>query len=212
MSFTGRWGLVLLSMFLLAVPVGIGAAERPEPSGKEGLTGLAVGEQFVDFGLKRLDPAKGTLAETVWLSKYIGPEASDPATVLVVNFFATWCAPCKAELPVLQRLATAHAARGVRVVSVNFRNEDETVEDAIAKTATLWKSLGLGFPVLFDRYTSRNQLAYMGREAKLPCNVLLRRDGRVLARLQGEQATPEALEAAVVKGLGAVAAPVQPKP
>jgi thiol-disulfide isomerase/thioredoxin len=143
-----------------------------------------------DFGLRALDTATGQLKSIVWLSDYVGKSA-DPKPrkqLLLLNFFAVWCKPCIAELPVLARLQSSYGPRGLQILSINFRAEGESVERAIAGTRKLWAAEPPNFPVLFDRYTNRNQLLYMGGRASLPCNLLFDRDGRLLERFQGGDA------------------------
>ena len=46
---------------------------------------------------------------------------------MLVNFWASWCEPCREELPSLELLATRHAAEGLEVLLVNFRETDRAV-------------------------------------------------------------------------------------
>ena len=62
---------------------------------------------------------------------------------VLLNFWATWCEPCRAEMPSLQQLATRHQAQGLQVLAINFREADSTVRRFMATTA-------LGLPVLLD--------------------------------------------------------------
>ncbi len=63
--------------------------------------------------------------------------------VVLVNFWATWCAPCVAEMPALQRLRERLAARRVEVVAVNF-------QENAARIAPFVERLGVTFPVVRD--------------------------------------------------------------
>ena len=63
--------------------------------------------------------------------------------VVVVNFWATWCVPCVAEMPALQRLRERLAPRRVEVVAVNF-------QENAARIAPFVERLGLTFPVVRD--------------------------------------------------------------
>ena len=63
--------------------------------------------------------------------------------VVLVNFWATWCAPCVAEMPALQRLRERLAARRVEVVAVNF-------QENAARIAPFVERLGVSFPVVRD--------------------------------------------------------------
>jgi thiol-disulfide isomerase/thioredoxin len=63
--------------------------------------------------------------------------------VVLVNFWATWCAPCVAEMPALQRLRERLASRRVEVVAVNF-------QENAARIAPFVERLGVTFPVVRD--------------------------------------------------------------
>jgi thiol-disulfide isomerase/thioredoxin len=198
----GKWaGRSVLALALL-----ITAQSRAdgETAGGTAAPGLAVGKVMEDFGLRQLDFTTGKLAQLVWLSDIVGekPDRKTPGKLLLLNFFATWCKPCMHELPVLVRLQNEYRAQGLKVLSINYRTEAEAVDDAIAASRKQWAGAAPPFPVLFDRYTNRNQLIYMGARAGLPCNILIDEKGVVLARFQGGDATQlEALEAGIRKQL-----------
>jgi len=63
--------------------------------------------------------------------------------VLVVNFWATWCAPCMAELPDLQALHTALKDRGLVVVGVAIDDSRENIQEVV-------KRFGITYPVIID--------------------------------------------------------------
>ena len=86
---------------------------------------------------------------------------------LVLNFWATWCPPCRAEMPALQSIALSTASRGVRVVGIN------QAEDA-AQVTGFMQTLGLDFPVLLDRDAAVSQLY---RVRSLPTTFFVDRDG-----------------------------------
>jgi DsbE subfamily thiol:disulfide oxidoreductase len=63
--------------------------------------------------------------------------------VLVVNFWATWCAPCEQEQPALQQVSEAYRDRGVDFVGVNYRDDD-------AAAAAWIDRFHVGYPVILD--------------------------------------------------------------
>lgn len=67
---------------------------------------------------------------------------------VVLNFFATWCGPCRAEMPDLDRFAAAGAARGIRVIAVNVGETRADVERFV-------REMGLTMRVLLDEDSSR---------------------------------------------------------
>lgn len=90
--------------------------------------------------------------------------------VVVVDFWATWCGPCRATMPILARVADKLAARGVVVLSVNV----EGARKAGAALA-MARTLGVDGPVLVD--DGSLQATY--RVDALPTLILIDRAGRV---------------------------------
>ena len=66
--------------------------------------------------------------------------------VVVVNLWASWCPPCRAEMPALQRVYEADRARGLEILAVNT-----TFQDSEADAAQFVSEFGLTFPVALDR-------------------------------------------------------------
>jgi thiol-disulfide isomerase/thioredoxin len=62
---------------------------------------------------------------------------------VIVNFWATWCAPCVAEMPALQRLRDSLASKGVEVIAVNY-------QENAARIRPFAERLGLTFPIVRD--------------------------------------------------------------
>ena len=106
---------------------------------------------------------------------HLGCAAGGPAVALrevhgpaVINLWASWCAPCRSELPAFQRLADRYGEQ-VHVVGVDTRDR---TEDA----ASLATDLGLTFPTLAD---PDEKLRVAIRRAALPVTVFVDRAGRV---------------------------------
>ena len=96
--------------------------------------------------------------------------ADQRGRVRVVDFWATWCDPCRDQFPVLERIARAHADEGVRVYGVSF-DEDR---------ALLQRFLGqnpVTFPILWDKGGAR--LGEPLDIARLPTTLPVDRDGIV---------------------------------
>lgn len=191
------WITTSLCAVILAASAAAGGAQ---PSAQP----LPVGAAMEDFGLRSLDLSSGQLDRIVWLSDFVGPDNSERERkkLLLLSFFATWCKPCVAELPLLAQLQERYRSAGLQVLSVNVRRANEALDETIAAARRAQPAEGLGFPMLFDRYTTRAQLLYLGDQAVLPCNVIIDASGKVAARLQGAANDPAALEASIRAGLG----------
>jgi peroxiredoxin len=89
--------------------------------------------------------------------------------VVLVNFWASWCGPCRQEMPHLNRLYEKYRASGFVLLGVNIDDDAH----AAATAAARW---GLKFPVLLDAEKSVSRLYDLG---SMPTSVLIDRDGRV---------------------------------
>jgi peroxiredoxin len=69
--------------------------------------------------------------------------ASLAGKVVVIDFWATWCAPCREELPVLQKLYKKYAAQGLVVVGVSVDKDDSNIKQFLVK-------MPLSFPIVHD--------------------------------------------------------------
>ena len=89
--------------------------------------------------------------------------------VVLVNFWASWCGPCKQEMPHLSRLYDKYRSSGFTLLAVNI---DDDARHGAA-TAVKW---GLKFPVLLDADKKVTRLYDLGA---MPSTVLIDRDGKV---------------------------------
>lgn len=98
---------------------------------------------------------------------------------VVVNFWASWCGPCKEETPHLNAVATQYADRGVSVVGVNTRDPD------LVNAQTFAHANGLAFPSLFD--PDQAIAAQFGDRGPvgMPTTLILDADHRVAVRFFG---------------------------
>jgi len=87
--------------------------------------------------------------------------------VLILNYWATWCEPCKAEMPVFEQAQQQYRDRGLVVLGVNFQERDEEI------TAFL-NQVGVTFPSLVDR---TGEVARQWRATGLPTTFLIDRQG-----------------------------------
>lgn len=95
--------------------------------------------------------------------------AEQRGQVVLVNFWASWCGPCKVEMPHLNKLYDKYRASGFTLLAVNIDDDARTG----AATAAKW---GLRFPVLLDADKHVSKLYDLG---SMPATVLIDRDGKV---------------------------------
>jgi peroxiredoxin len=96
--------------------------------------------------------------------------------VVLLNFWATWCAPCQVEMPVFAEWQRQYGAQGLQVVGVSMDDEAEPVRRLVAH-------LRLNYPVAMG---DEKLGAQYGGVLGLPLTYLIGRDGRIQARFQGE--------------------------
>jgi peroxiredoxin len=134
---------------LLGVILSVLAASSLASSG---LTGAPA----PDFALK------SSTGENLRLSEYRGD-------VVMINFWATWCGPCRQEMPLLDELYTRYERVGFSLLGVNIDDDSQRAMDMIAE-------LGINFPVLFD---DRKEVSKLYQVDAMPVTVLVDREGDV---------------------------------
>jgi thiol-disulfide isomerase/thioredoxin len=126
-------------------------------------------------------PALGAQAPALALSDLSGQEqslASYRGKIVVLNFWATWCVPCRKEMPAFVNLQTEYAAWGVQVVAASA----DTAETQ-GQVVKFVRDKKLSFPVWLGA-TTDHMLAF-GLGSELPGTVIIDRDGNVVARYKG---------------------------
>jgi len=127
-------------------------------------TNLSLAAEAPPFSLTAIN-----LKERINLSDYQGQ-------TIILDFWASWCAPCLSSLPVYQ---TWHDAGKVQVVSINV---DDDLKDAIA----MIKALNLSFPVAYDYDKS---VAKLFDVYALPVAFLIDKNGTIKLRHEGYKST-----------------------
>ena len=89
--------------------------------------------------------------------------------VVMINFWATWCGPCRQEMPKLNKIYQKYGESGFVLMSVN-------VDDDIRNAADVAAKLGVSFPVLWDTDKKVSKLYDL---STMPSTVLIDRDGKV---------------------------------
>jgi peroxiredoxin len=95
--------------------------------------------------------------------------------IWVINFFETWCGPCKVELPVVQRLYDEHSTQGLGVVGVYGNSSVGDIEAFRSR-------MGLSFPLVHD---DRGELARKYAVEGVPSTFITDGTGRLLHQLRG---------------------------
>lgn len=117
---------------------------------------LSVGQRAPEIGLRSLDGATVTMSEL-------------RGKVVLVDFWATWCSPCRDELPHLQRLYRELSTEGLVVVGVSVDREADNVRSFVRR-------LGLTFPIVHD---AQHVVADRYHPTTMPTSYIVDRDGTV---------------------------------
>jgi peroxiredoxin len=127
------------------------------------------------------EPAIGSQAPALALRDLSGQEqtlASYKGKIVVLNFWATWCVPCRKEMPAFVNLQSEYAAWGVQVVAASA----DTAETQ-GQVVKFVREKKLSFPIWLGA-TTDHMLAF-GLGAELPGTVIVDRDGTIVARYKG---------------------------
>ncbi len=161
-------GFMLAWMLTIAAGVaGVHAAEEdkaPASGGLQTLTPIPEKPAAPDFTL--ID----TQGKTHSLVDYRGK-------VVIVNFWAVWCAPCRKEMPAMQRAWEQTRDRGVMIIAVNWGDKAEAVDIFLEKTP-------VDFPVLLGG--DKDMTAQWGVRG-LPTTFIVDPEGRLAYRVDGER-------------------------
>ena len=147
------------------------------PSGESG-TSFVAG----DGSIVLLDPAT-RLAAPILTGQTLAGEALSSeefaGDVVVVNVWASWCAPCRSEAPTLERLSQEFADQGVTFIGLNTRDSDTSARSFVER-------FGIGYPNVIDR-DGVLQLGFRDSlpPRAIPSTLVIDRSGKVAARVLG---------------------------
>jgi cytochrome c-type biogenesis protein len=160
-----------------------GTAAAESATAPAGEVGTEIGSAMPAFAAKTLDGGKFDVA-------------SERGQVVFLNLWATWCGPCRYEIPELEALHKQYAARGFKVVGVSL---DESGADAVKAFVTEHK---MTYPIVLD---PEGHLADLFKTSVIPTSVVIDRSGKIVWKKFGivsttDESLKKALEEALAKG------------
>ncbi len=118
--------------------------------------GNLVGQPAPDFALRSLGD------QNLRLSEHLGD-------VVVINFWATWCGPCRQEMPLLDEIYNKYKLAGLTLLSIN-------IDDSAERASEMAQTLKVTYPVLLDE---RKEVSRAYDVGSMPLTVLIDREGVV---------------------------------
>jgi len=179
-----RRGCGVLVVLCIAACAGSGGGST-KTAGAVAKESTSVGAPAPDFTLRDLDGHNETLSD------HLGKD------VVLIDFWATWCVPCGAEMPHLERMYQAHKGQGFLVLGIAMDGPE-----SVAQVGPFARRYGVTFPVLLDEET--RVVGVYNPKRTAPLNVLIDRKGQIARVRDGYNAGDEKLvEDDVLSLLGA---------
>jgi thiol-disulfide isomerase/thioredoxin len=174
---SNRSRAVLLTAAVAAAALTLSACSSGGTSGGGGDTNFVMGKDGISTAKKGERAAAPDLS-----GKTVNGQQLDVASykgkVVVLNVWGSWCAPCRAEAPGLEKVYESLKAKGVQFVGINTR--DTSVQNAVA----FEKQMGVTFPSLYDptgKLMLRFKKGTLNPQA-VPSTLVLDREGGIAAR------------------------------
>ncbi len=166
----------LASLILALVLLAACGTDQPTPAGPangtpDAAVGLDVGQKAPDFSVELVS------GQTVTLQSLRGK-------VLLINFWATWCTPCRLEMPFFQQLADRYDKKDFQVLAINYLESSSQI-------TKFTQQLGLKFDIGLDPKGAINRRYGVNQ---YPISYVIGRDGTILARQAGPFSPPASLE------------------
>ena len=140
------------------------AAQAQQPPASETASGTNVGAAMPEYSAMNLDGSKFDLG-------------AKRDKVVLLNVWATWCGPCRYEIPELQLISEKYAAQGLEVIGVSV---DESGVDSVRDFVKEQKKMT--YPVVLD---AEGKIATMLQTSVLPTSVLVDRAGKIVWKKYG---------------------------
>jgi peroxiredoxin len=164
---TGVWIVIILAIAVMLVAAPYLAHRAGLANGSPDKQ--VKGKEAPEFALESLQ------GNTIHLSDYRGK-------AVLLNFWATWCQPCKIEMPWFEELQKQYGPQGLQVVGIAM---DDAGKDDIAKFA---KQMGVNYPIVLGKESVGD--AYGGVQF-LPSTFFIDRDGKIVDRIFGLKSRSE---------------------
>jgi peroxiredoxin len=140
-----------------------------------GMVAFAIYRVSTDTGGK---PVEGNRAPNFTLTTLDGKQMSLhdlKGKAVMINFWGTWCPPCRAEMPAIQAAYMSNKDKGFEVVSVNIRENEVPVANFVSQ-------YGLSFPIWMDKDRYVVKLYKIG---PIPSTFFIDPDGVIVKRIEG---------------------------
>jgi thiol-disulfide isomerase/thioredoxin len=178
--------LVVIVAVALMIWAGVRLSKKPATTASNlPTTGPNVGAYAPDFELQSLD------GRTVKLSALRGK-------AVVVNFWATWCQPCKLEMPWFEELHKQYQPQGLEIIGINTDDYISTKDAVRDEVANFAKDLGVTYTIVRGKESVAD--AFGGAQL-LPITFYIDRQGKIIANVTGIKGKAE-IEETIQKALG----------
>jgi thiol-disulfide isomerase/thioredoxin len=169
-------------LVLLVTVTGCRRAEQPAPTQTakpQQVSGTDVGATMPEYFATGLDGSKFDLG-------------THRNKVVLLNLWATWCGPCRSEIPELQKMHAQYAPKGFEVIGVSVDEGVDTVKQFITEH-------GMTYPIVID---ADGKLANVFQTSVLPTSALIDRHGKIIWKHYGLiDANDATLKTAIEKAL-----------
>jgi len=162
---------VILPIVLTAMLLVTGCITGPDQNGPTPAPDPEVGKPAPDFQLKNLE------GQFVSLSGFLGQPG-------LINFWATWCPPCRAEMPYLQQVYEEWSDKGLVMLAIDIQESASTVRQFM-------ESNDLSLPILLD---SQADVAQKYNITNIPTTFFIDKDGIIQQKVVGGFPSKAAIE------------------
>lgn len=172
-------------LLVLPLAVALGAC-----SGGTQIAGITVAE---GTNISRIEPADRRAAPPLEGNTLVGPPVTGADTagmVTVVNFWGSWCGPCRLEEPILEEVWNTTRERGVAFIGVNTRRDQR------AAAIAFLEEFNVTYPSIYDPDST---IAFAFGVRVMPATFVLDAEGRIAAQIVGAVRSAGELEALIAE-------------